>query len=182
MNLLSKSLLAVGLGVVFTALTVVAQGVPFNQRTTVTFGQPVEVPGAVLPAGRYTFTIANQMGNRNIVRIWNAAKTRLITTVMGIPDYSVRAPGRTVLMFHERPSNTPEALKAWFYPGFNTGLEFVYPLHQAEQLARLNKQDVPAETGTASARNVRDAHIALVTPSQHQKPLDRGFEQPPMGQ
>ncbi len=31
-----------------------------------------------------------------------------------------------ILQLEERPSGQPEALKAWFYPGDNFGVEFVY--------------------------------------------------------
>jgi hypothetical protein len=166
MNLFNKALLACG-ALLFGAVSAFAVGVPFNQRTIIQFGQPVQVPGTVLPAGTYNFVVPSHMTDRQVVQIWNHSDTRLITTVMGIPDYSVRAPGKTVLLFAERPSNNPEALKAWFYPGFNTGVRFVYPAWQARQLARLNHTDVPAEAG--------NAHIVAITPSQKQEPLSRAF-------
>src|SRR5437660_1407228 len=42
------------------------------------------------------------------------------------------------------------ALAAWFYPGDNSGQEFVYPKTEAEQLSRLNKREVPS-TGSEEA-------------------------------
>jgi hypothetical protein len=62
-----------------------------------------------------------------LVRIFNADETHLITTVQGIPDYRMETPDKTILQFEERPSGQPEALKSWFYPGYNSGVEFVYP-------------------------------------------------------
>ena len=34
---------------------------------------------------------------------------------------------KLILQLEERPSGQPEALKALFYPGYNSGVEFVYP-------------------------------------------------------
>jgi hypothetical protein len=39
----------------------------------------------------------------------------------------METPDKAILQLEERPSGQPEALKAWFYPGDNTGIEFVYP-------------------------------------------------------
>jgi len=39
----------------------------------------------------------------------------------------METPDRAILQLEEQPSGQPEALKAWFYPGDNTGIEFVYP-------------------------------------------------------
>jgi hypothetical protein len=51
----------------------------------------------------------------------------MITTIQGIPDYRMDPADKTILQFEERPAGQPEALKAWFYPGYNSGVEFVYP-------------------------------------------------------
>jgi len=57
---------------------------------------------------------------------WND-ETHLITTVQGISDTRLETPDKLILQFEERPSGQPEALKEWFYPGDDTGVEFVYP-------------------------------------------------------
>ena len=54
----------------------------------------------------------------------------LITTVRGISDSQMQTPDKTILQFEERPSGQPEALKAWFYPGDDSGVEFIYPNQQ----------------------------------------------------
>jgi hypothetical protein len=51
----------------------------------------------------------------------------LITAVKGIPDFRMETPDKAILHLEERPSGQPQALKAWFYPGDNSGVEFVYP-------------------------------------------------------
>jgi hypothetical protein len=47
-----------------------------------------------------------------------------------------------VVRFAERPSGSPEALKAWFYPGARWGDEFVYPHDEAAALAKSNNEPV----------------------------------------
>ena len=46
-----------------------------NELTILTFSQPVQVPGRILPAGTYEFVLANSQSNRDIVRIFNADGT-----------------------------------------------------------------------------------------------------------
>ena len=48
----------------------------FSKRTVVTFNQPVEIPGQVLPSGTYTIELYESFGNRNIVRIYNADRSQ----------------------------------------------------------------------------------------------------------
>jgi hypothetical protein len=48
------------------------------------------------------------------------------------------------MKFSERPGDSPDALRAWFYPGDSFGQEFVYPKVRAIQLAQTTKVIVPA--------------------------------------
>ena len=97
----------------------------WNKKTLVTVDQPIQVPGKVLPAGSYIF-MQPLFDDPTLVSIFNADGTRLITTVQGIPDYRIGGADKTALQFEERPSGQPEVLKSWFYPGYNSGVEFVY--------------------------------------------------------
>jgi hypothetical protein len=97
-----------------------------------------------LPAGTYVFKLAGNEADRNIVRILNADETRLITTVMAIPDYRKTASDKTVVTFDEGPAGQPEALQSWFYPGDNYGQEFVYRKQKATELAQVNQRSVPS--------------------------------------
>jgi hypothetical protein len=152
----------------------------FNKRTNLTFSQPVEVPGQVLPAGSYTFSVLESMGARNILQIWNEDKTQLITTVLGIPDYRLEPTGETVIEFHERPANAPKALRAWFYPGDNFGIEFVYPKARAIQLAEASNVIVPAETVEPTATtDLRTVPLVAITPEKKEEPIAQAIETTP---
>ena len=120
----------------------------WNRKTVMTFSGPVEIPGVhlkgwgVLPAGTYVFKILDSQSDRHIVQIFNKDETQCIATILAIPNYRLRATGKTVVTFRERPAGEPEALRAWFYPGRNWGEEFVYPKARAVELARANKTPV----------------------------------------
>lgn len=114
----------------------------WDKKTTLTFNEPVQVPGTTLPAGTYVFKLANSESDRTIVQIFNEDETKLITTILAVADYREKTPDKTIVSFDERPVGQPEALKAWFYPGDNFGVEFVYPKQRATELAQANQQPV----------------------------------------
>jgi hypothetical protein len=116
----------------------------WNQQTTVTFNEPVEVPGQVLTPGTYVFRVLESLSDRNIVEVLNKDETHLYGTFLAIPDYRLKTPGKTIINFEERTAGSPEAVRAWFYPGDNFGHEFVYPRTRAKQLARANGVQVPS--------------------------------------
>ncbi|HYT19783.1 MAG TPA: hypothetical protein VEW05_06065 [Candidatus Polarisedimenticolia bacterium] len=98
----------------------------WDKKTIVTFSDAVEIPLQVLPAGTYIFKLADSPTDRHIVQIWNADESQILATVMTIPNWRMEAPDNSIFEFDERPSKSPQALKVWFYPGNNTGEEFVY--------------------------------------------------------
>lgn len=137
----------------------------WDKKTKVTFNEPVQVPGVALPAGTYVFKLADSDGDRTIVQIFNEDETKLITTILAIPDYHLQTPDKTIISFDERPRDQPEALKAWFYPGDNYGVTFVYPKQRAMELAQANRQPVLSVrdelTDTAS---MKSAPVEAVAP------------------
>jgi len=139
----------------------------WNQKTIITFDQPVEVPGMILPAGTYTFKLADTFADRNVVQIFNADESHIITTILVINDYRLKATGKTVMTFNETPGNAPESLRAWFYPGEYFGKEFVYPRTRAIQLAVATQVPVPAvAVDTMDENTIRTAPIVAETPDQ----------------
>lgn len=114
----------------------------WNKKTVVTTNVPIEVPGKALPAGTYVFKLLDSPSNRNIVQIFDKDEKQLLATVLTIPNYRLKPADKPLLQFEERPSGTPEALKAWFYPGENYGREFVYPHQRAVELAKQTQQNV----------------------------------------
>src|SRR3984893_14650010 len=126
----------------------------WNRKTVITFRAPVEIPGVhlagwgVLPAGTYVFKILDSASDRHIVQIFSKDELTIYATIPAIPNYRLQATDKTVMTFRERPAGQPEALRAWFYPGRNSGEEFVYPKAKALELAKTTNTIVlytPAE-------------------------------------
>jgi len=148
-----------------------AQADQWNKKTTLTFNQPIEIPGKVLPAGTYVFKLLESPSDRNIVQIWNEDGTELITTILAIPNYRLKPTGETVIKFGERPDESPTALRAWFYPGDHFGQEFVYPKARAIQLAEASKEIVPAETVIPTPSTLATVPLIAITPEKKEEPI-----------
>src|SRR2546428_8901039 len=102
----------------------------WNKKTEFQFSGPVQIPGKVLAAGKYVFQLLDSDSDRNIVQVFledSNGNESLVATLMAIPDYISDTPDKAIVHFEERPSGTPEAIHSWYYPGDNTGWEFVYP-------------------------------------------------------
>jgi hypothetical protein len=157
----------------------------WNKRTTVTFSQPVEVPGVgehFLPAGTYLFKLMDSPSNRNIVQIFNEDGTHIYTTILAIPNYRLRPTDKTVMTFRERAEGQPEALRAWFYPGANWGQEFVYPKARAIQLAQITHETVlatPLDLAAVPVETLKTAPVEAVAPTGETVELAQVVEPPP---
>jgi len=134
-----------------------------------TFNQPVEIPGQILPAGTYTFVLLDSPADRHIVQIFTADGSQIIATVLAINNYRLKPTGDTVVKFAERSGDNPEALKAWFYPGDNFGQEFVYPKQRATELAVIVKEPIPALA--ADSTDLKLVPIVAETPEQKEVPV-----------
>lgn len=142
-----------------------------NKKTEVTFSGPVEIPGVhlagfrILPAGSYIFKILDSQSNRHIVQIFSKDEKTIYATILAIPNYRLKATDKTVITFRERPAGEPEALRAWFYPGRNSGEEFVYPKARAAALAKAGNVPVlftTAEVPVEVAEPIRSADAPVV--------------------
>jgi len=119
----------------FLWAAVSARADEWNKKTTLTFSQPVELPGVVLPAGTYVFKLLDSSSDRHIVQVFSQDEKKIFATILAIPNYRLTPKEDTVVGFAERVAGAPEAVRAWFYPGDNFGQEFVYPKFRATNLA-----------------------------------------------
>jgi hypothetical protein len=143
----------------------------WTKETKVTFSQPIDIAGHVLVAGTYIFTMADA-NDRHIVQIFSADHKHVVATVMTIPDYRLKATSKTVMKFREVPAGSPEALRAWFYPGRTIGEEFIYPKHRALELAKASKVVVPAHPAEiVDIEVLKTAELVAVTPEEKEVPV-----------
>lgn len=145
------------------AIAPTARADEYNKLTYLTFSGPVQIPGATLAAGTYMFKLADTMADRHIVQVFDKDGGKLYATLLAVPDYRIDAPDKNVVMFAERPAGTPQAVRAWWYPGDTTGEEFVYPRTQAMKLARANHEPVlSSKEGLSDRGTMKSAHIGHV--------------------
>lgn len=137
---IAKSFISVVFLLAFLIVLPSARADQSNQATQVTFSQPVQLPGRVLPAGTYWFILPRDASQHFIVRIFNSDRTTVIATLHTINVERAVPTGHTEFTLAERGSEQPEAVVTWFYPGETTGHEFLYPKQVEKELAK-DKQD-----------------------------------------
>ena len=126
----------------------VAKADEWDKQTVLTFNEPIEVPGKILPAGTYVFRLADSQSDRNVVQVFTEDQKQLLATIMAIPAYRIEPTDKTVVSFDERRSGSPEALHKWFYPGDTYGIEFVYLESEAQLAAKSEQPARPAQAPT----------------------------------
>lgn len=168
----------------------------WNKKTKITFNVQVEIPGVgqqYLPPGTYVFVLMDSASDRHIVQVFNEDQTHLFATILAIPNFRLKATNKTVMTFREREVGSPEALRAWFYPGDNWGQEFVYPKNRAVELAKQTNQPVLAmpselaENITAPVKSVeeqpvvalKEAPVTAIEPSGEEVEITKVVEPPP---
>lgn len=183
------------LGLLTLAFSPSAKADEHDKETVVTFSAPFEIPGGkVMPAGTYVFKLMDSQSDRNIVQIFSADRMHLYATILAIPNYRLRTRDETVMKFKERSAGSPEAIRAWFYPGDNWGQEFVYPRRRAIELARLQnlpiismpselEENITIPASSASERPIvalREAPLTAVKPTGEEVDVAEVVEAPPV--
>jgi hypothetical protein len=145
-----KTFITLGLVLASLIMLPVAHADEWDQASKLTFSQSVQIPGRVLPAGTYWFVLAGTPGNRNIIQVFNSDRSTLYATVLAVTAERLQPTDNTTITFAERESTPTNAIVTWFYPGHNSGHEFVYSKSEELELARANHQTIMA---VAPARN-----------------------------
>lgn len=141
-----------------------------NKRIEFQFSGPVQIPGHVLAPGKYVFEIMDGPVDRNTVEVFknSEGKESLVAILFAIPDYISTPPDKPTIHFEERNSGSPEAIDSWFYPGDNTGWEFVYPKGQ-NLVADANTPPDSAPVAAAAAPSMPSAPPVQV--AQQEDPI-----------
>ena len=146
-----------------TASAAVAQS-PADRTTFVTFSGPVSVPGMTLPAGTYTFRLADSQTDRHIVQIFDREGSKLFTTLLAVPAERPKPEGDPVITFKETPSDRPPAVHYWYYAGEKAGNELVYPKAQAIAIARASGEPVMSvDSSGSSIDDWKSGNVSKVT-------------------
>jgi hypothetical protein len=147
---INKSYIAAGLIIALSLFFgLVAHADESDQTTLLTFSQPVQIPGVVLPAGTYVFKLTDTDSSQNVVQVFNADRTVLYATLETIATDRSEPPDHSVVTLAEQGAGQPDVLLKWFYPSLETGHQFLYPKQQEKELAQ-DKQQTIEVTPTAS--------------------------------
>ncbi len=141
-------------GLALTSMATNANADAWNKKTYVTISRSIEVPGAVLPPGKYVFKLMDSASNRHIVQILNADENHVFTTNLAVAKQRMEPADKTVLTFYEMPGGGPEPVRSWFYPGDTIGQEFAYPGKRATEISRVVGVKVPVLTASAANESV----------------------------
>jgi hypothetical protein len=108
---------AIGAGfcsvLLFVMLSPNAQADEWNQKTIVTFKEPVEIPGHVLLPGTYVFKLMNSDSDRNIVEVQTKDEQHLVAIVMTDPVVEGNVGGNAKLTFERLNPHSPDAIQVW---------------------------------------------------------------------
>ena len=132
---------------------------PLDKRTFFTFSAPVEVPGVVLPAGKYIFRIVDPNTGGKVVQVVSADGAKPYAMFFSVPAVRLTPAEEPEIRFMETPEGAPPAVKTWWNPGETIGREFIYPKEQARRLARNASNPVLTtrqDTKTAEQTNTDD--------------------------
>jgi hypothetical protein len=99
----------------------------WDKTTYITTNQPLQIQGTLLAPGRYMLKLATPDHDTRAVQIFDADGTRLETTILASPAYRREPTGDTQLTVSDSQAGEPATLRFWFYPGDNSGVEFVTP-------------------------------------------------------
>jgi len=171
LNTIKSAIRVAGVGALILAASTVtfrARADEWDKRTVVTIDQPIQVTKTVLQPGTYVFRLLDSPANRNIVQIYNADQTHLITTILAINNYRLQPTGNSKFLFYETPQGSPKAVHAWFYPGDEYGQEFPYPKHLA-MLTASTAAPAPAPVA-APAPPEPQAQVAPPPPAEEPAP------------
>jgi len=113
-----------------------------NQATNVTFSQPMQIPGKVLPAGSYWIQMARN-GDPDVIQILTE-QHEIIATLFTIRSERSKPTEQSEFVLASPGDGKAQAIVAWFYPNRTEGHEFLYPKVERQELARDTKQNVVA--------------------------------------
>jgi hypothetical protein len=100
-----------------------------NETQNILINEELQIPGAVLPAGKYALSVAEHFYDRAIVKISRVGGSERYL-VLAAPNAG-KQDSAGGLVFFRQSGDTKGALKAW------GGLEFVYPKAQAVKITYL---------------------------------------------
>jgi len=133
-----------------------AQETNTREVSYLTFSNTVELPGVTLPAGTYTFRLADTP-QRNVVQVLDKDQKDIKGQWLFVQAERPAVTGDTVIMFKENKEGATPAVQYWYFPGEKIGKEFIYPKDQAQKIAERTGQKVRTEEGYVNPESASNA-------------------------
>ena len=152
---INKGYIAIGLVIAFGLFfELAAHADESDEATFLSFSAPVQIPGRVLPAGTYLFELADHGSETNVVQVFNSERSVLYGTFLTIATERRQPTDHTAVTLAQPEAGGTPALVKWFYPGRDTGNEFLYSNQTEKELARDRHQTILAgQTSTSNSDN-----------------------------
>lgn len=144
-----------------------------NKETRMQTNVPLEIPGHMLEPGTYIFRLTDSTSNRQIVQVFSEdanGKQTFVTTILAISAYRQLTPDKPIFNMEERPSGSPEAIQSWFYPGDNTGWEFVYS--KSDRIETAHNQAPAEQPAPAAIEPPKPPAEPVAAPQPKPKPAE----------
>ncbi len=122
--------------------------VPVNARAVhstqnFTLSEKLQIPGAVLQPGDYTFSVEDRLQDRAIVRITSADGKKHFLALT-VPDAKLPHANADGLIFFSSVDSRKQVLRGWKCPDCRAGLEFVYPKAEAAKITDASAESILA--------------------------------------
>jgi hypothetical protein len=135
--------------IMLAAMAAPARADECDKLTYLTFSEPVALPGVTLPPGTYRFVHPDCATTGGLLQVSNEDGTEVYGTFLTIPEQRTALTTQSEVVFAEMPAGSPEAIKAWFYPGEMTGDGLIYPKRVAARVLNAPVQKIVTTNGPA---------------------------------
>lgn len=98
-----------------------------NKTAHLTFSRSFALPGITLPAGTYTFQLADPALSGDIVQVLSRDRSKVYYTgFTATVQRPAGLPAHRMMTFGEGPVGTPPPIDCWFPAGESIGHQFIY--------------------------------------------------------
>jgi len=155
-----------------------------GDRSTFTVTEPLDVGGTILQPGTYQIRIVPEQRGRNILQVWSADATQLLTTVLSVPHH-VGPEGLPDLdssfVYYPASADSIKALRTWYAADTPAGggHDIVYPRKRAMELAALATEPVVAIPDEVQVAELETTPLLVVTPKNEIRPYEVATLQEP---
>lgn len=138
------------------SVSVNAQDLNWRERSYLTFSNAIELPGMTLPAGTYTFRLADTP-SRDVVQVLSEDEKEIHGQFLFVQAQRPEVTSENVIVFRETKEGSTPAVQYWYYPYEKIGKEFIYPKDQAERIAARTGMPVMSDAGRISANSTANS-------------------------